>query len=47
MCLPLCSEADPVGIGAQSKDREVVSFDTTDWHWFGRASDFSKRKLRT
>jgi hypothetical protein len=30
MCLPFCSEADPLGSGARSKDREVVYFDMTD-----------------
>jgi len=47
MWLPFCSEADPLGNGARSIDREVVYSDMTDWRRFGRAPDFSQGRLRT
>ena len=40
MWLPFCSEADPLGNGARSIDREVVYSDMKDWRRFGRAPDF-------
>ena len=43
MWLPFCSEADPLGNGARSIDREVVYSGMTDWRRFGRAPDFSRK----
>ena len=47
MWLPFCSEADPLGNGTRSIDREVVYSGMTDWRRFGRAPDFSDGRLRT
>ena len=47
MWLPFCSEADPLGNGTRSIDREVVYSGMTDWRRFGRAPDFSQGRLRT
>ena len=42
------SEADPLGSGSRSCGYRpgVVCSDIADWRWFGRAPDFSGRKMK-
>ena len=39
-------EADPVGSGSRSTGQGVVCSDMADWRQFGRAPDFSGRKMK-
>ena len=49
MCLLFCLKQTRWGSGPGPVviDREVVYSDMTDWHRFGRASDFSDGRLKT